>query len=104
MVIDNPQTITAENLPTSRMTYGHFLEYLKMGWVNKVDFYEDGHYIVIEASSPELGNRPQLVRVEIPVNASEQLVAKLRTTDIDIDAHGSSAPSVQNQNINFSRF
>jgi len=68
-----PSTLLAENntssnlpkdsIPSSKMTYGHFLEYLDMGWVTKVDLYENGRMAVIQASSPELGNRPQQIRV-----------------------------------------
>ena len=71
---------------SSKMTYGHFLEYLDMGWVKKVDFYDNGRTAVIQASSPELGNRPQQIRVEIPAGAS-QLITKLRDAQIDFDSH-----------------
>jgi len=91
-----PSTVLAENtassslpkdsIPSSKMTYGHFLEYLDMGWVTKVDLYENGRMAVIQASSPELGNRPQQIRVEIPAGAS-QLITKLRTSNVDFDAH-----------------
>ena len=87
-----PSTLLAENntsssipkdsIPSSKMTYGHFLEYLDMGWVTKVDLYENGRMAVIQASSPELGNRPQQIRVEIPAGAS-QLITKLRTSNVD---------------------
>jgi len=79
--LDNPTDVTS-----SKMTYGRFLEYLDMGWVKKVDLYDNGRSAVIEASSPELGNRPQKIRVEIPAGAS-QLASKLRQTKTDFDAH-----------------
>jgi cell division protease FtsH len=41
---------------------------------------------MVLASSPELGNRPQSIRVEIPVGAS-QLIQKLKEYNIDFDAH-----------------
>jgi len=41
---------------------------------------------IVQASSPELGNRPQTIRVEIPVGAS-QLIQKLKEYNIDFDAH-----------------
>eukprot|EP00977_Amphora_coffeiformis_P030052 scaffold44445_cov4329-Amphora_coffeaeformis.AAC.1 len=41
---------------------------------------------IVQASSPELGNRPQSIRVEIPVGAS-QLIQKLKDYNIDFDAH-----------------
>ena len=60
---------SSKNSPSSRMSYGRFLDYLEMGWVKQVDLYDNGRNAIIQASSPELGNRPQLIRVEIPVGA-----------------------------------
>nr|YP_009396480.1 Cell division protein FTSH [Polysiphonia scopulorum]ARW65666.1 Cell division protein FTSH [Polysiphonia scopulorum] len=74
------------NLANSRMTYGRFLEYIDMGWVKKVDIYENGHTAIIEAIGPELGNRVQKIRVELPASAPE-LVTKLKKYNIDLDAH-----------------
>jgi len=68
------------------MTYGRFLEYLEMGWVKQVDLYDNSRNAIVQASSPELGNRPQRIRVEIPVGAS-QLINKLKEYNIDFDAH-----------------
>ena len=65
------------NMSSSRMTYGRFLEYLEMGWVKQVDLYDNSRNAIVQASSPELGNRPQSIRVEIPVGAS-QLIQKLK--------------------------
>ena len=86
----------SENLPnpsqqnqaviSSRMTYGRFLEYLEMGWIKQVDLYDNSRNAIVQASSPELGNRPQTIRVEIPVGAS-QLIQKLKEYNIDFDAH-----------------
>nr|YP_009674952.1 cell division protein FtsH [Rhizochromulina marina]QDH81803.1 cell division protein FtsH [Rhizochromulina marina] len=84
-----------ENLPSSRMTYGHFLEYLDMGWVTKVDFYDNGRRAIVETSSPELGNRPQRIRVEIPTGASSQLITKLRSGNVDFDAHSNTNKNAQ---------
>ena len=80
--LQSPETIrnTAQlnqNVVSSRMTYGRFLEYLDMGWVKQVDLYDNSRNAIIQASSPELGNRPQTIRVEIPVGAS-QLIQKLK--------------------------
>ena len=82
-----------QNLISSRMTYGRFLEYLEMGWVKQVDLYDNSRNAIIQASSPELGNRPQTIRVEIPVGAS-QLINKLKEYNIDFDAH-----PVENKNF-----
>jgi cell division protease FtsH len=84
---DNPSKPEINtNVSSSRMTYGRFLEYLEMGWVKQVDLYDNSRNAIVQASSPELGNRPQSIRVEIPVGAS-QLIQKLKEYDIDFDAH-----------------
>jgi len=74
------------NVSNLHMTYGRFLEYLEMGWVKQVDLYDNSRNAIVQASSPELGNRPQAIRVEIPVGAS-QLIQKLKEYNIDFDAH-----------------
>lgn len=74
------------NSNSARMTYGRFLEYLELGWVKQVDLYDNSRNAIVLASSPELGNRPQAIRVEIPVGAS-QLIQKLKEYNIDFDAH-----------------
>jgi cell division protease FtsH len=86
-VMDNsPKTEITANSSSSRMTYGRFLEYLELGWVKQVDLYDNSRNAMVLASSPELGNRPQSIRVEIPVGAS-QLIQKLKEYNIDFDAH-----------------
>ena len=87
LVGENPSnTEMSGNVSSSRMTYGRFLEYLEMGWVKQVDLYDNSRNAIVQASSPELGNRPQSIRVEIPVGAS-QLIEKLKEYNIDFDAH-----------------
>jgi cell division protease FtsH len=81
------------NVSSSRMTYGRFLEYLEMGWVKQVDLYDNSRNAIVQASSPELGNRPQSIRVEIPVGAS-QLIQKLKEYDINFDAHPAPRKSI----------
>jgi cell division protease FtsH len=83
----------ATNVSSSRMTYGRFLEYLEMGWVKQVDFYDNSRNAIVQASSPELGNRPQSIRVEIPVGAS-QLIQKLKEYNINFDAHPAPRKSI----------
>jgi cell division protease FtsH len=88
---ESPENIRSKaqvspNIISSRMTYGRFLEYLEMGWVKQVDLYDNSRNAIIQASSPELGNRPQTIRVEIPVGAS-QLIQKLKEFNVDFDAH-----------------
>jgi len=76
---------------TSRMTYGRFLEYLDKGLIKKVDLYDEGHTAIVEAKSPDLGEKSQLIRVELPA-ATPEFINKLIQKDIDIDAH----PSIDN--------
>ncbi len=88
-MIDSNNKSTTEvttNSSSSRMTYGRFLEYLELGWIKQVDLYDNSRNAMVLASSPELGNRPQSIRVEIPVGAS-QLIQKLKEYNIDFDAH-----------------
>mmetsp|Transcript_10508 Transcript_10508/g.22351 ORF Transcript_10508/g.22351 Transcript_10508/m.22351 type:complete len:317 (+) Transcript_10508:33-983(+) len=86
--VDNSSAKTEMTVASSgsRMTYGRFLEYLELGWVKQVDLYDNNRNAIVLASSPELGNRPQAIRVEIPVGAS-QLIQKLKEYNIDFDAH-----------------
>ena len=74
------------NGAVTSMTYGRFLEYIEMGWVRQVDFYDNSHMAIVRTYTPEFGNQ-QSVRVEIPIGAS-QLVPKLKDYNIDFDAHG----------------
>nr|YP_010472157.1 cell division protein FTSH [Navicula arenaria]UVG41622.1 cell division protein FTSH [Navicula arenaria] len=91
---DNPSKSELNtNVSSSRMTYGRFLEYLEMGWVKQVDLYDNSRNAIVQASSPELGNRPQSIRVEIPVGAS-QLIQKLKEYNIDFDAHPAPRKSI----------
>ncbi len=83
---NNPDS--KQNRASSKMTYGRFLEYLDMGWIKTVDFYDNGRIAIIEASSPELGDRSQKIRVEIPVGASP-LIVKLREAKVDFTSHPS---------------
>jgi cell division protease FtsH len=87
-----PNVNINNNTASSRMTYGRFLEYIEMGWIKKVDLYDNGHTAIVEAIGPELGNRLQKIRVELPTG-SYDLIPKLRKAQIDISAH-------PNKNIN----
>jgi cell division protease FtsH len=74
------------NVASSRMSYSRFLEYLDMGRVKKVDLYENGTIAIVEAVSPELGNRVQRVRVQLP-GTSAELLQKFREKNVDFAAH-----------------
>jgi cell division protease FtsH len=76
----------AQGVASSRMSYSRFLEYLDMGRVKKVDLYENGTIAIVEAVSPELGNRVQRVRVQLP-GTSQELLNKFRDKKVDFAAH-----------------
>ncbi|MBD2043551.1 ATP-dependent zinc metalloprotease FtsH2 [Microcoleus sp. FACHB-672] len=77
---------TGRNAANTRMTYGRFLEYLDADRVTKVDLYEGGRTAIVDAIDPDLDNRTQHLRVDLPANAP-QLIARLRESDIDFDTH-----------------
>jgi cell division protease FtsH len=74
------------NTASTRMTYGRFLEYLAADRVTSVDLYEGGRTAIVEAVDPELDNRVQRLRVDLPGNAPD-LVARLRSEGISFDSH-----------------
>lgn len=76
----------AQGVASSRMSYSRFLEYLDMGRVKKVDLYDNGTIAIVEAVSPELGNRVQRVRVQLP-GTSQELLNKFRDKKVDFAAH-----------------
>ncbi|MEH2122166.1 ATP-dependent zinc metalloprotease FtsH2 [Nostoc sp.] len=76
----------SKNTANTRMTYGRFLEYLDGDRVSSVDLYEGGRTAIIEARDPDIENRVQRWRVDLPVNAPE-LISKLKEKDISFDAH-----------------
>ncbi len=53
---------------------------------SQVDLYDNGTIAIVEAVSPELGNRVQRVRVQLPGTSSE-LLQKFREKKIDFAAH-----------------
>jgi cell division protease FtsH len=68
------------------MSYGRFLEYLDAGRVTSVDLYEGGRTAIVSAVDPELDNRAQQLRVDLPGNSPE-LITKLRKANVDFDSH-----------------
>ena len=74
------------NTAATRMSYGRFLDYLNANRIVSVDLYEGGRTAIVEAVDPELDNRVQHLRVDLPMNAPE-LVAQLRSSDISFDIH-----------------
>jgi cell division protease FtsH len=74
------------NAASTRMTYGRFLDYLDAGRVTAVDLYDGGRTAIVEAVDPELDNRVQRWRVDLPGN-SPDLVSRLRESNISLDSH-----------------
>ena len=77
---------TGRNTASTSMTYGRFLDYLDSGRVTAVDFYENGQTAIVEAVDPQIDNKVQRWRVDLPGNAPE-LIERLRTSDIALDSH-----------------
>jgi cell division protease FtsH len=77
---------TGKNAANTRMTYGRFLEYLDAGRVTRVDLYDGGRTAIVDAVDPELDNRVQHLRVDLPANAP-QLITRLRESNLDFDTH-----------------
>ncbi|MBN3899882.1 MAG: ATP-dependent metallopeptidase FtsH/Yme1/Tma family protein [Nostoc sp. NOS(2021)] len=76
----------SKNTANTRMNYGRFLEYLDGDRVTSVDLYEGGRTAIIEARDPDIENRVQRWRVDLPVNAPE-VITKLKEKAISFDAH-----------------
>ena len=74
------------NTANTRMTYGRFLDYLNTGRVSSVELYENGRTAIVDAIDPELDNRIQKLRVDLPANSPE-LITKLRDADVNFDYH-----------------
>lgn len=79
-------TNLGRNTASTRMTYGRFLDYLEAGRVTAVDLYDNGKTAIIEAVDPDIDNRVQRWRVDLPGNSPE-LVSRLRNANISLDSH-----------------
>ena len=79
-------SLSSGNAASTRMTYGRFLDYLNSGRVSSVELYENGRTAIVQAIDPELDNRLQKLRVDLPANSPE-LITKLRDADVDFDYH-----------------
>jgi cell division protease FtsH len=80
------ETNMGSNTANARMTYGRFLEYLDSGRILEVDLYEGGRTAIVQAVDPELENRIQQSRVDLPINTPD-LIAKLRKADVALESH-----------------
>ncbi|MEM7771589.1 MAG: ATP-dependent zinc metalloprotease FtsH2 [Cyanobacteria bacterium P01_E01_bin.6] len=85
-VFSNAGMEMSGNAANTRMTYGRFLEYLDSGRVTSVDFYSGGRTAIIDATDPQIGNRVQRARVDLPGNVPE-LISRLKSEGIRFDTH-----------------
>jgi cell division protease FtsH len=90
--VDASSVASARNTAVARMSYGRFLDYVKAGRVTAVDIFDGGRTAVIEAVDPDLDNRVQRLRVDLPGVAPE-LVNNLKEQGISFDVHPPRAPS-----------
>ena len=79
-------TVAPRNAAVARMSYGRFLDYVEAGRVTAVDIFDGGRTAVIEAVDPDLDNRVQKLRVDLPGLAPE-LINKLKDQGISFDIH-----------------
>ncbi|KEF42784.1 MAG: cell division protein FtsH [Cyanobium sp. CACIAM 14] len=77
---------SSRNVAVARMSYGRFLDYVDAGRVTAVDIFDGGRSAVIEAVDPDLDNRVQRLRVDLPGVAPE-LINKLKGQGISFDVH-----------------
>ena len=79
-------TVAPRNTAVARMSYGRFLDYVQAGRVTSVDIYDGGRDAVVEAVDPDLDNRVQRLRVDLPGLAPE-LINTLKAEGISFDIH-----------------
>ena len=76
----------SRNTAVARMSYGRFLDYVEAGRVTAVDVFDGGRSAVVEAIDPDLDNRVQRLRVDLPGLAPE-LINNLKQKGISFDIH-----------------
>ena len=79
-------SLASRSAPVGRISYGRFLDYLKEGRVTSLDIYEGGRNALIEASDPELNNRKQKLRVDLP-GVTPELINRLKEKNVSFDIH-----------------
>ena len=82
----NAPTVAPRKSAVARMTYGRFLDYVDAGRVTAVDIFDGGRSAVVEAVDPDLDNRVQRLRVDMPGVAPE-LISRLKEQGISFDIH-----------------
>ena len=82
----NSPTVAPRNAAVARMSYGRFLDYVEAGRITALDIYDGGRNAVVEAVDPDLDNRVQRLRVDLPGLAPE-LINTLKEEGISFDVH-----------------
>ncbi len=94
-VLGNSQvnSLSTNNVPTAspntavgRMSYGRFLDYVDAGRVTAVDIFDSGRNAVVETVDPDLDNRIQRIRVDLP-GLDPELINRLKYEGISFDVH-----------------
>ncbi len=83
-ISQNDTPSIARNAAVSRMSYGRFIDYVNAGRVTAVDIYDGGKSAVVEAVDPELDNRVQRIRVDLP-GLDPELIKRLKDEGISFD-------------------
>nr|YP_009497360.1 putative plastid division protein [Biddulphia biddulphiana]AWT40073.1 putative plastid division protein [Biddulphia biddulphiana] len=82
--------VTSDNIDSFNLSisYGHFLKYIKVGIIKKVDLYDHGRFAICQMETPQYGtgNRLHTVRVQLPPG-SPQVVQTLKQYDVDFTAY-----------------
>tara|TARA_Y100001968_G_scaffold58635_1_gene49716 strand:- start:1894 stop:3816 length:1923 start_codon:yes stop_codon:yes gene_type:complete len=81
----NP-SISTRNTAVARISYGRFLDYLNDGRVTSLDIFEGGRNALVQAVDPDIDNRIQRLRVDLP-GITPELINKLKTQGISFDIH-----------------
>ena len=82
----NQTTEAPRNAAVGRMSYGRFLDSVEAGRITAVDIYDGGRNAVVETVDPEIDNRVQRLRVDLPGLAPE-LINTLKEEGISFDIH-----------------
>ncbi|MBD2103837.1 ATP-dependent zinc metalloprotease FtsH2 [Leptolyngbya sp. FACHB-261] len=77
----------ARNAANSRMSYGHFLEYLDKGRIQSVDLYDGGRTAIVELEDQELDGRVQRIRVDLLSQSVPELIERLNRSGVDLASH-----------------
>ena len=65
---------TSRSAPVVKISYGRFLDYIKAGRVTSVDIFDGGRNAIVESVDPEIDNRVQRLKVDLPGLAPELVI------------------------------